>query len=102
MVMVVGERRDDAGAQLVRLGMGKFERRHLLEVTVQDPGVVDQALQDQGLPPRHGAALAAHDRARCKLRARRLVGAAKGRRRTLWTAAASGVSGIEPAPAGAA
>ena len=50
MVVVVGEGGDDAGAQLVGLGMGQFEGGHLLQMVVQQPGVVDQALQDQRLP----------------------------------------------------
>ena len=63
MVMVVGEGGDDAGAQLVRLGMGQFQRRHLFQMVVQQPGVIDQGLQDQRLAAGHRAALAAHDRA---------------------------------------
>src|ERR1700733_3799278 len=93
MVMVVGEGRDDAGAELVGLAMGQLERCDLLEVIVQNPGMVDEALQDQRLPAGQGAALAAHDRARRKLRTGRLIGAARQGTRTLWTAA----SGIEPA-----
>jgi hypothetical protein len=52
MVMVVGERGDDTGAQAVRLGVGELERSDLFEVVVQQPGVVDQALQDQRFTPR--------------------------------------------------
>jgi len=69
-------RTDDGGAELVRLAIRQVERGHLLQMVVQQPGVVEQALQDQGLATGHGAALAAHDRARCQLRTRRLVGAA--------------------------
>ena len=61
--MVVGKGGDDAGAELVGLGMGQFQRGHLLQMVVQQPGVVDQGLQDQGLPAGERAALAAHDRA---------------------------------------
>ena len=50
MMMVVGEGRDDAGAQLVGFGVSQFQRRHLLQMVVQQPGVVNQGLQDQGLP----------------------------------------------------
>ena len=72
----VGEGRDDAGAQLVGLGMGQFQRRHLLQMVVQQPGMIDQGLQNQRLAARDRAALAAHQRAQCKLRARRLIGTA--------------------------
>src|ERR1700722_10397414 len=93
MVMIVGEGRDDAGAEFVGLGMGKLERCDLLEVTVQNPGMVDETLQDQRLPAGHGATLAPHDRACRELRTGRLVGAARQGAGTLWTAA----PGIEPA-----
>src|SRR5438445_12792331 len=72
--MIVGEGGDDAGAQLVRLGVSHFQRRHLLEMVVQEPGVVDQAQQNQRLAAGDRTALAAHDRACRKLWARRLVG----------------------------
>src|SRR5438094_422405 len=75
MVMVVGKGGDDAGPELMGLGMGQLQGRDLLEMIVQQPGVVDQALQDQGLAARDGAALAAHDRARRQLGARGLIGA---------------------------
>ena len=71
--MVVGEGRDDAGAQFVGLGMGQFQRRHFLQMVMQQPGMIDQGLQNQRLAPRNRAALAAHDRARRKLRACRLI-----------------------------
>jgi hypothetical protein len=38
LVMVVGEGRDDAGAQFMGLRMGQFQRRHLLQMVVQQPG----------------------------------------------------------------
>ena len=57
--MVVGEGRDNAGAELVGLGMGQFQGRHFLQMVVQQPGVVDQGLQDQRLAAGHRAALAA-------------------------------------------
>ena len=75
MVMVERECRHDAGAQLVGLAMGKLQRTDLLEMVVQQPGVVDQGQQDQGFAARDRRALAAHDRARSKLGARRLIGA---------------------------
>ena len=76
VVMVVGEGGDDAGAQFVRLGMGQFQRRHLLQMVVQQPGVIDQRLQNQRLAAGNRAALAAHDRAHRELRARHLIGLA--------------------------
>src|ERR1700733_4175329 len=91
--MVIGEGRDDGGAKFVGLAMGKLERCDLLEVAVQNPGMVDETLQNQRLPAGHGAALAAHDRACRQLRTGRLIGAARQGAGTLWTAA----SGIEPA-----
>src|SRR6185437_17174827 len=38
MVMVVGEGRDDAGAELVSLAMDEFQGRHLLQMVMQQPG----------------------------------------------------------------
>src|SRR5215203_6331407 len=80
MVMVAGEGRDDAGAELVGVRMRQFEGGHLLQMVMQQPGVVDQGLQDQRLAAGHGAALAAHDRAGRKMRARGLIGPAGQRR----------------------
>ena len=54
--MVVGESGDDAGAQFMRLRMRQLECGHLFQMVVQQPGVVDQALQDQGLAARDRAA----------------------------------------------
>src|SRR5215813_768031 len=73
MMMVVGEGRDDAGAEPMGLAVGQFERRDLLQVIVQEPGMVNQALQDQRLPAGERRALAAHDRAIGKLGACGLV-----------------------------
>src|SRR5437879_1187092 len=74
VVMIVGEGGDDAGPELMDLGMGELQGRDFLEVIVQQPGVIDQDLQDQGLPAGDGAALTAHDRACRQLGARRLIG----------------------------
>src|SRR6266568_1417812 len=52
VVMIVGESGDDARPELMGLGVGELQGRHLLEVLMQQPRVVDQALQDQGLPAR--------------------------------------------------
>lgn len=38
MVVVVGEGGDDAGPELVGLGMGQFQGGDLLKVVVQQPG----------------------------------------------------------------
>src|SRR5262249_9508831 len=89
--MVVGEGVDDAGAELVGLRMGQLEGHHLLQMIVQEPGVVDQTLQDQGLPAGERRTLAAHDRAVGKLGARGLVRPA---------AEALGSRGTLPAPCG--
>src|SRR3954453_778731 len=80
--MVVGESGDDAGPELMGLGMGQLQGGDLLEMVVQQPGVVDQDLQDQGFAPGDGAALAPHDRAPRELGARRLVGAGRQGGRT--------------------
>src|SRR3954463_10220400 len=89
VVMVVGKGGDDAGPELMDLGMGELQGRDFLEVIVQQPGVVDQDLQDQGLPAGDRAALAAHDRACRELRAGRLVGPGGQLDRTGRAAAAS-------------
>src|SRR3954447_10169921 len=89
MVMVVGEGGDDTGPELMDLGMGQLQGRDFLEMIVEEPGVVDQDLQDQGLPAGDGAALAAHDRACRQLRARRLVGSGGQLDRTGRAAAAT-------------
>src|SRR6266702_5680122 len=120
--MVVGESRDDAGPQLVGLRMGQLQGGHLLQMVMQQPGVVNQDLQDQGLAAGDGAALALHDRARRQLGAGRLIGAGRQHDRTGRAAAslattslaaesiraapaprlewAAGLSGTEIAPAG--
>src|SRR5258708_37742697 len=76
MVMVAGEGRDYSGAELVGLGVGEFQGGDLLQMVVQQPRMIDQRLQNQRLPARHRAALAAHDRAVGELGTRRLIGAA--------------------------
>src|SRR6201995_4030412 len=79
--MIAGEGGDDAGTQLVGFGIGPAPPAFLLQMLVQQPGVIDQALQDQRLAAGEGRALAAHDWAVGELRAGRLIGAtAKGRR----------------------
>jgi len=67
LVMVGCEGRDDGRAELVGFGMGHFQRRHLFQMVVQQPGVIDQGLQDQRLAAGQSAALAAHDRAQGEL-----------------------------------
>src|SRR2546423_15059594 len=75
MVMVERECGHDAGAQLVALGVGEFEGADLLEMVVQQPGVINHSEQDQRLPAGDRRALAAHVGARAKLGASRLEGA---------------------------
>src|SRR5438309_8747519 len=75
MVMVVGEGGNNASAELRGLRMGQFQHRYLLQMVVQEPGLIDQGLQDQRLAAGHRAALATHDRAGRELGAGRLVGA---------------------------
>src|SRR3984957_18346109 len=101
VVMIVGEGRDDAGAEFVGLGMGQLERCDLLEVAMQNPGMVDETLQDQRLPAGQRAALTTHDRACRELRTGRLVRPSERGAKTLWTAA-PGIepAGILPAPGG--
>ena len=95
VVVVVGESGDDPGAQLVGFRVRKLEGCDLLEMVVQEPGMVNQSQQDQGLAALDRRALAAHDRAARKLRARRLVGpAGQSRHRPLPA------SGREPAAGG--
>ena len=95
--MVGGKGRDDGSAELVRFGVRQVERGRLLQMVMQQPGVVEQALQDQGLAAGHGAALAAHDRACRQLRTRGLIGAtAEGGG---WTGRAA-TAAIETAGAG--
>ena len=86
MVMVGRERRDDGGAQPVGFRVGQLQCCRLLQMVVQQPGVVEQALQDQGFAPGDGAALAAHQGACRQLRTCRLVGSPKSRGGHLWTA----------------
>src|ERR1051325_1920959 len=54
---------DQGALELFRLGMAEFERRQLLQVVVQQPGMVERGLQDQRLAARHRAAMAAMHRA---------------------------------------
>src|SRR5579872_616589 len=91
MVMFMGEGRDDTGAELMRLAMGEFEGGDLLQMVVQEPGMVEQALQNQRLPARHRAALAAQQRTCRQLRTRRLIGASgQAERRTGCAATLAG------------
>src|SRR5579864_4594642 len=71
--MIMREGGDDTGAQLVRFRVRELQRCDLLEVIVQEPGMVDQDLQDQRFAPRDRTALPAEQRTARKLGARRLV-----------------------------
>ena len=89
MVMVGRKGGDDPGPQSMRLRVRQFERSRFFEVVVQEPGVVDEALQDQRLAAGDGAALAAEQGARRELRTCRLIGGAQRSAGALWTAAGS-------------
>ena len=54
---------DQRALQPLGIGMTEFERSELLEVIVQQPGVVERGQQDQGLAPGDGRAMAAVHRA---------------------------------------
>src|SRR5262249_42707459 len=96
MMMIVGESGDDRGTQPVRLGVAELQRRNLLQMVVQQPGMVNQALQDQRLAARDCTALTPHDRARGELWTRRLVGSAGNR--ASWSYPLSSCAGTrEPA-----
>src|SRR5262249_53789828 len=56
------------------LRVGEFERSGLFQMFLQEPGVVDQALEDQGFASGKRRALAAHDRTRRELGTCRLIG----------------------------
>src|ERR1700749_5149087 len=101
MVVVVGEGGDDSGAQFVRLAMAPFQRRPLLQMVVHQPGMVNQTLQDQRLPARDRAALAAHQGARRKLRACRLIGSGAERGKRIYPLVSRAL-GAEPAGRSAA
>lgn len=71
---IIRKGRHDPRAQLVGLGMGQLQGGDFLQMIVQQPGVVEQRLQYQSLPPGDGTALAAHDRGTRQLGARDLIG----------------------------
>jgi hypothetical protein len=70
-------------------------------MVVQEPGVVDQAFEDQRLAAGHGAALAAHDRTGREMGARCLVGAAGELRTYPLPAVPGGETAARGLPAGA-
>src|SRR5258705_506413 len=52
----------DGAAQQVGVGIEELDRRHLLGMGVEQPGMIDQGEQDQRLARRQRRARAAHDR----------------------------------------
>ncbi len=59
-----------------RIGVAELEFRKLLQMLVQQPGMIDHGPQDERLAARNGGTVAAVHRARRKLRARNDVGLA--------------------------
>ena len=64
---------------LRRLGVTKLDPGELLQMVVQQPGMIDDRLQDQSLAAGNGSAVTAMDGARRQLRARHHVGFARAR-----------------------
>ncbi len=58
------------------VGVTELDLGELLQMLVQQPGVIDDGLQDQRLTAGNGGAVAAMDRARRQLRARHDIGLA--------------------------
>src|SRR4051794_17809489 len=50
---------DERGFQPLSVAMPEFQRRQLLQMIVQQPGMIERGLQDQRLAPRKRAAMAA-------------------------------------------
>src|SRR3954470_16635347 len=95
MMVVGGPGGDQAGAQFVRLRVRHFERRDLLQMLVQQPGVVEQHFQDQGFSGGERRALAAEQVPGGELGTCSLVGTGGNRqRRSLCkTSAAAAATG---------
>ena len=98
---VVGRDVDQGELELLDLGMAELEPGNVLQMIVQQPGMVEHRLQDQRLAPRDHGAVAAMHRARGKLRARDHIGRAAGERRLL-RAARKAAPPLRPAIAPAA
>src|SRR5262249_10009399 len=67
---ILGPDVDQCRLDLLGVGVPKFEARKMLQVIVQQPGMIDRGLQDQSLAARDDGTMAAMDGARDKLRAR--------------------------------
>src|SRR5689334_5540504 len=97
MVMIVSESCNNTGAELVGLGMRQFQRGYFLQMIMQQPGMVNERLQDQRLAAGHRAALAAHDRAGRQLGTGGLVGSGCDRGRSPRSRPPAAASGGESA-----
>src|SRR6516225_6332102 len=60
----MGENVDQLAFHLGGLGMAELDPRELLQMLVQEPGMIDHGLQDERLAQRYGGAVAAVDGAR--------------------------------------
>ncbi len=60
---------EDRGLHLGRLGVAQLDRRKLLEMIMEQPGMIDDRLQDERLAAGNGGAMAAVHGARRELRA---------------------------------
>src|SRR5262245_2308087 len=76
----VSENVDHLALELGGFGLAKLYRRELLQMLVQEPGVIDDSLQDERLTRRNGGAMRAMHGARGKLRARGDIGLSEGTR----------------------
>src|SRR5215470_12255949 len=75
---------------LLGIGVAELDARKRLEMLVEQPGVVNDRLQNEGFAPRDGGAMAAEDRARRKLRAQHRIGAAASGASSEWRMASGG------------
>ena len=71
---MVGEDVDQRAFELLRIGVAELGLGQFLHVVVQQPGMVERGLQDQRLAARDRGAMAAMQRARREMRARRDIG----------------------------
>src|SRR5579863_5583838 len=70
----MGENVDQRAFELLRVGVAELGGSELLEVIVEEPGMIERGLQDQRFAARNRGAMAAMQRARGKVRACRHVG----------------------------
>src|ERR1700691_3229410 len=69
----MGKNVDQRAFQLLTVGVTEFSRSQLLEVVVENPGMIQRRLQHERFAPRDRGAMAAMQRARRKMRTRRDV-----------------------------